>query len=89
TKDFAARVGHSFAHKYQAKLVPEVYQSLLDLVAKTEKEIADLEPRDRIAELHLGRRSLQGSGRGAHGVSRHRFVDLSNRRRPSSSEGPD
>jgi hypothetical protein len=48
TKDFAARVGHSFAHKYQAKLVPEVYQSLLDLVAKTEKEIADLEPRDRI-----------------------------------------
>jgi hypothetical protein len=28
--------------------VPEVYESLLDLVAKTEKEIVDLKPTDRI-----------------------------------------
>ncbi len=48
TKDFALRVGHRFAHDYEAKLDVAVYESLLDLVAKTEKETADLHPKDRI-----------------------------------------
>ncbi len=48
TKDFALRVGHAFAHEYETKLSLLVYECLLDLVAKTEKEIEDLEPRDRI-----------------------------------------
>ena len=48
TKDFALRVGHSFADEYDAKLDLRVYQSLLGLVAKTEKEIADLHPKDYI-----------------------------------------
>jgi hypothetical protein len=48
TKDFAERVGHGFATAYQARLDPAVYRSLLDLVAHTEAEIADLAPRDRI-----------------------------------------
>jgi hypothetical protein len=41
-------VGHSFADEYDAKLDLRVYQSLLGLVAKTEKEIADLHPKDYI-----------------------------------------
>jgi hypothetical protein len=48
TKDFASRVGHAFASDYDAKLDLPVYESLLDLVAKTEKEIEDLGARDRI-----------------------------------------
>jgi hypothetical protein len=48
TKDFAARVGHRLANDYEARLDIGVYESLLDLAAKTEAEIADLKPRDRI-----------------------------------------
>lgn len=48
TKDFAARVGHRFAHDYQSSLKPEVYESLLDLAAKTTVELSSLAPRDRI-----------------------------------------
>jgi hypothetical protein len=48
TKDFAARVGHSFAWDYEPRLNIEVYESLLDLVLTTEGELAELGPRDRI-----------------------------------------
>jgi hypothetical protein len=48
TKDFAARVGHRFAHDYEARLNLTVYEGLLDLATKTESELADLRPRDRI-----------------------------------------
>jgi hypothetical protein len=48
TKDFAERVGHRFASDYEPRLNPEVYGSLLDLVAETEAELVELEPRDRI-----------------------------------------
>ena len=48
TKDFATRVGHPLASVYQAPLSYEVYASLLDLVAQTEKELASLKPRDHI-----------------------------------------
>lgn len=48
TKDFAERVGHPFVQVYTPALDISVYHSLLDLVARTEQEIADLHPRDRI-----------------------------------------
>jgi hypothetical protein len=48
TKDFAARVGHRFASGYEPRLKLDVYHSLLDLASETERELADLEPRDRI-----------------------------------------
>ena len=48
TKDFAARVGHRFANEYEPALVMEVYDSLLDLAKETARELAELEPRDRI-----------------------------------------
>jgi hypothetical protein len=48
TKDFALRVGHSFAHEYRAKLDLSVYESLLDLVDETERELSDLNPKNRI-----------------------------------------
>lgn len=48
TNDFAERVGHRFSLDYEARLDLAVYESLLDLVAQTEEELADLEPRDRI-----------------------------------------
>jgi hypothetical protein len=48
TKDFATRVGHPFAKIYKAGLDMAVYESLLDLVARTEAELADLQPQDRI-----------------------------------------
>jgi hypothetical protein len=48
TKDFAERVGHRFVHAYRAAIDMTVYDSLLDLVARTRDEIADLHPRDRI-----------------------------------------
>ena len=48
TTDFAERVGHRFAQDYEAPLKIHVYESLLDLVAKTETELAALKPRDRI-----------------------------------------
>jgi len=48
TVDFAERVGHRFASDYSSRLHPDVYASLLDLAANTEKELASLQPRDRI-----------------------------------------
>ena len=48
TKDFAARVGHRFASDYTPRLEIGVYDSLLDLAAKTSNELASLRPRDRI-----------------------------------------
>ena len=48
TKDFAARVGHRFARDYVARLDFPVYESLLDLVSRTDGELAELKPRDHI-----------------------------------------
>ena len=48
TRDFAERVGHPFAHDYCPALDPDVYASLLDLMAVTRTELADLKPRDNI-----------------------------------------
>lgn len=48
TKDFAARVGHRFASDYEARLDLAVYESLLDLVSKTDVELATFKLRDRI-----------------------------------------
>jgi hypothetical protein len=48
TKDFASRVGHRLASVYETRLNIDVYASLLDLVAKTEVELTDLKPQDRI-----------------------------------------
>lgn len=48
TREFAARVGHQFSQDYESRLNIHVYDSLLELVAKTETELADLKPRDRI-----------------------------------------
>lgn len=48
THDFAARVGHPFRDVYASQVGIEVYESLLDLAARTEAEIADLKPRGRI-----------------------------------------
>jgi hypothetical protein len=48
TKVFAARVGHRFALDYEPRLQIGVYESLLDLVAESADELADLRPRDRI-----------------------------------------
>lgn len=48
TKDFAGRVGHNFLHTYSPALEMAVYDTLLDLVTRTEREIADLHPRDRV-----------------------------------------
>jgi hypothetical protein len=46
--DFAARVGHRFATDYEPTLDAAVYDSLLDLVARTSNELIELKPRDRI-----------------------------------------
>lgn len=48
TKDFATRVGHPFAAQYEPRLSVGVYESLLDLTKKTERELIELAPRDRI-----------------------------------------
>lgn len=48
TKDFAARVGHPFAYVYASRLDMAVYDSLLDMAGRTEAELADLHPQDRI-----------------------------------------
>jgi len=48
TQDFAERVGHSFVHDYSPALEPEVYASLLELMAVTKTELVDLQPRDNI-----------------------------------------
>ena len=48
TQDFAERVGHSFFHEYAPALDPDVYASLLSLMAVAKTELADLRPRDNI-----------------------------------------
>lgn len=48
TKDFATRVGHRFAVEYEPRLNLTVYLSLLDLATKTEHELNEWAPRDRI-----------------------------------------
>lgn len=48
TKDYAARVGHPFASVYDPRLNIETYQSLIDLVEETAKELKDIRPVDRI-----------------------------------------
>ncbi|WP_323687117.1 MULTISPECIES: hypothetical protein [unclassified Rhizobium] len=48
TKDFATRVGHRFVSEYEPRLSLPVYESLLDLIRKTEQELADMRPLDRI-----------------------------------------
>ena len=42
TKDFAERVGHHFASDYEPRLDATVYDSLLDLAAKTAIELSNL-----------------------------------------------
>jgi hypothetical protein len=48
TRDFAERVGHPFAHNYSSALDPDIYDSLLSLMAETNAELADLQPQDNI-----------------------------------------
>jgi hypothetical protein len=48
TKDFATRVGHHFASDYEPRIHLPIYESLLKLVSRTEQEIGELEPCDRI-----------------------------------------
>lgn len=48
THDFARRVGHPFRDAYDSWIGINVYESLLDLAERTEAQIADLAPRDRI-----------------------------------------
>ena len=48
TVDYASQVGHRFADDYSPEIGFSVYESLLDLAAVTEREIADLCPADRI-----------------------------------------
>ena len=48
TKDFAERVGHSFAREYSATFAASVYESLQDLTRETEGKIRTLNPKDRI-----------------------------------------
>ena len=48
TQMFAERVGHRFVNDYDARLNADTYNSLLDLAAECEREIADLKPQDRI-----------------------------------------
>ena len=48
TQDFADRVGHSFVQNYSAQLDGDVYESLLDLMSTTKRELATLQPRDNI-----------------------------------------
>jgi len=48
TKDFATRVGHPFSSHYEARLNHSVYESLRDLADRTNTELNDLKPRDRI-----------------------------------------
>lgn len=48
TKDYAVRVGHPFSRIYEPRLHLPVYESLIDLVTRTEQELSDMKPRDRI-----------------------------------------
>jgi hypothetical protein len=47
-QDFARSVGHRFKNDYTPDLDMGVYDSLLDLAAKTEAELVDVHPQDRI-----------------------------------------
>jgi hypothetical protein len=53
-RDFASRVGHRLASDYEARLNISVYDSLLDLVAKTASELNDLKPQDGIDVQSFG-----------------------------------
>lgn len=46
--DFAGRIGHDFAHEYEASLIPDVYRSMLDLARSTRDSLARLTPSDMI-----------------------------------------
>lgn len=48
TQDYASRVGHPFQHDYSAALEAPVYESLLNMMAETGREMSDLAPRDNI-----------------------------------------
>ena len=48
TCDYAERVGHPFAHDNQSGLEVSVYESLLDLAARTRTLLEDQDPRDNI-----------------------------------------
>ena len=48
TCEFAAAVGHPFHLEYGPKLDFDVYKSLMDLTARTEREVASLNPADRL-----------------------------------------
>lgn len=48
TKDFAQRVGHSFAQEYSADPDPRVYGSLLNLTLEATSGLSALAPRDNI-----------------------------------------
>ena len=48
TKEFAERVGHTFAIRYVAQAEYEVYEALQDLIKETQLQIEDLSPLDRI-----------------------------------------
>jgi hypothetical protein len=48
TQDYASRVGHPFQHDYSTALEAPVYESLLDMMAETAREMSDLAPRDNI-----------------------------------------
>ena len=47
-RDFARCVGHPFQHDYDPTPGIAAYASLLDLARRTEAELADLRPRDRL-----------------------------------------
>ena len=48
TKNYAERVGHSFANDYSPQLDLSVYSSLLDLASETERQVVELKPKDHI-----------------------------------------
>lgn len=48
SRDFATRIGHDFAHEYEATLFPDVYRSMVDLAHVTRGALARLAPIDMI-----------------------------------------
>lgn len=51
TKEYARRVGHSFALEYSSKPEPSTYRQLLDMLEDTRRQVSDLGPSDYI-DLH-------------------------------------
>lgn len=51
SKAFSKRVGHPFHHQYAPALHPRVYEAMLNLVAETEEQLAELKPKDNI-DIH-------------------------------------